>query len=291
MLVMSFFFTAVATYIVGLVGSSNSPVSGMTICAVLATGGLLTLFGYTGTEGMVATLGVAGVVCCVACTAGDTSNDLKTGLLVGASPRSQQIMQILGVTVAAFVLAPVLVVLHEGTQGGIGGDNLSAPQAGLFMALAQGFFGAGKGLPWNMIAWGAGIGVAIVVADLFLERVKSSFRLHVMPVAVGVYLPPGLSVTILAGGLLHWVLTRRRAPAVAEGAGPTPEERAAESARGAREKRLILGASGIIAGESLMGVLVCTLAYFGVTSLDPKAVISTAALLVLIWWLARRAKG
>jgi putative OPT family oligopeptide transporter len=115
MVVMAFFFTAVASYIVGLVGNSNSPVSGMTITAVLFTGGLLWLAGFTGMEGMVATLGVAAIVCCVACTSGDVCNDLKTGQLVGATPWRQQLMQILGVAVAALVMAPVLQLLHDNT--------------------------------------------------------------------------------------------------------------------------------------------------------------------------------
>ncbi len=108
MLVMGFFFTAVASYIVGLVGNSNSPVSGMTITAVLVAGAMLWLFNYSGVEAMVATLGVAAIVCCVACTAGDVCNDLKTGSIVGAAPFRQQIMQIVGVAVAAFVMAPDL---------------------------------------------------------------------------------------------------------------------------------------------------------------------------------------
>src|SRR5690606_6022011 len=121
MLVMSFFFTAVASYIVGLVGNSNSPVSGMTITAVLFTGGLLYVFGFSGMEGMVATLGVAAIVCCAACTSGDVCNDLKTGSLVGAAPFRQQIMQIAGIAAASLVMAPVLQLLHENTPGGIGG--------------------------------------------------------------------------------------------------------------------------------------------------------------------------
>ncbi len=132
MLVMAFFFSAVASYIVGLVGNSNSPVSGMTITAVLGAGALIYVFGYSGATGVVATLGVAGIVCCVACTSGDVCNDLKTGYLVGASPRNQQIMQVLGVCSAAFVLAPVMSVLHEGSLatggGGIGGPELPAPR-------------------------------------------------------------------------------------------------------------------------------------------------------------------
>ena len=123
MVIMAFFFTAVASYIVGLVGNSNSPVSGMTITAVLFTGGLLYVFGFSGKEGMIATLGVAAIVCCAACTSGDVCNDLKTGQIVGASPFRQQIMQIIGVGVASLVMAPIMQLLHENTPGGIGEEN------------------------------------------------------------------------------------------------------------------------------------------------------------------------
>jgi putative OPT family oligopeptide transporter len=253
MIVMSFFFTAVATYIVGLVGSSNSPVSGMTICAVLGTGGLLYVFGYSGVEGMIATLGVAGIVCCVACTSGDTSNDLKTGYLVGASPRLQQFMQVLGVLVASFVMAPVLVAIHQGSinngTGGIGGRELPAPQAGLFASLADGFFGEGQ-LPWDMIGWGVGIGLGILLLDGLIAATGSSFRLHVMPVAVGIYLPLGLSAPIFIGGIIHWLVARR-----------------AGSVEHSSVKRGVLIASGLVAGESLLGVLLAILAYFNITSL------------------------
>ena len=252
MLVMSFFFAAVASYIVGLVGSSNSPVSGMTITAVLGTGALILMFGFTGEAGMIATLGVAGVVCCVACTSGDVCNDLKTGQLVGASPRSQQRMQLVGVFVAAFVMAPVMNILHRGSlndgTGGIGGRDLSAPQAGLFASLAKGFFG-NESLAYDMVAWGAGIGVVILVIDAFLAKSKSTFRLHVMPVAVGMYLPFGLSVPILIGGLIHHFASRRNG---------TP----ADSVNGPG----ILITSGIIAGESLIGVLLGVLSYCGIAS-------------------------
>jgi len=244
MIVMAFFFTAVASYIVGLVGNSNSPVSGMTITAVLGTAVMISIFGYGGSDGILATLGVAGVVCCVACTAGDVCNDLKTGHLVGASPRLQQIMQILGVGVAAFVMAPVMTVLHE-SSGGIGSRDLPAPQAGLFAALAEGFF-RDKPLPWDMVAWGAGLGLGLLAVDQILKRVGSPFQLHVMPVAVGIYLPFGLSVPILVGGLLHYRLSRW--------AG---EERL---------RRGVLATSGIIAGESLVGVLLGILAYYGISN-------------------------
>lgn len=275
MLVMSFFFTAVASYIVGLVGNSNSPVSGMTITAVLATGGLIALFGFGGQAAMVATIGVAGVVCCVACTSGDVCNDLKTGYLVGASPRLQQIAEILGVVVAAFVMAPVMNVLHLGNldTGGIGGSELAAPQAGLFAALAEGFFGD-EPLPWGMVSIGLAIGVGLLLADLVLERLKLGFRLYVMPVAVGIYLPFEVAVPILIGGLLSYVVARWGG-----------------ASKDARLKRGVLVCSGIIAGESLAGVGLGFLAYMEVADagLDytPSQSLSFAALLAVVAWMYR----
>ena len=252
-LVLSFFFSAVASYIVGLVGNSNSPVSGMTITAVLATGLMVYASGYTGETGILAMLGVAGVVCCVACTSGDVCNDLKTGHLVGASPRNQQIAQVLGVVAAAFIMAPVLTILHEGSlkagTGGIGGEELVAPQAGLFASLAEGFFGSGN-IPWNMVGWGAGLAVAILIADLPLRAADSAFRLHIMPVAVGIYLPAELSVPILCGGILSHLIQRKDSPT------------------GLGERRGILIASGIIAGESLTGVILGLLAFLGIKAMS-----------------------
>ncbi len=237
MLAMGFFFTAVASYIVGLVGNSNSPVSGMTITAVLVAGGMLWLFNYSGMIGMVATLGTAAIVCCVACTAGDVCNDLKTGSLVGAAPFRQQMMQIGGVVVAAFVMAPILTLLHHNTPGGIGGSELSAPQASLFASLAEGFSGEAS-LPWGMMAIGAGLGVAILIVDTLLKSSRSSFRAHLMPIAVGMYLPFGLAIPILIGGLLaHWY-TRK-----------TPRAQQHDTLQ-----RGVLFSSGVIAGEALTAV-------------------------------------
>ena len=251
MFVMALFFTAVASYIVGLVGNSNSPVSGMTITTVLATGLMLVLFGFTGTTGMLAILGVAAVVCCTACTAGDVCNDLKTGQLVGASPRRQQIMQIGGVAVAALIMAPVLQLLHDYTPGGIGGKELAAPQAQLFASLARGFFGDGH-LPWNLVGTGAMIGLVLVGVDRLLARRGVAFRLHLMPVAVGMYLPFGLSVPIFLGGLLSALLHRKRPS--------SPETAAAQPG--------VLLASGAIAGEALTGVGIALAASLGFSRLE-----------------------
>ncbi len=250
MIVMAFFFTAVASYIVGLVGNSNSPVSGMTITAVLFTGGLLLLFGFSGMEGMVATLGVAAIVCCAACTSGDVCNDLKTGALVGASPYRQQIMQVLGVAAASLVMAPVLQLLHNNTPGGIGGRELSAPQASLFKSLVEGLFGQGD-LPWNMVGIGVAVGCVILVIDKVLEGRQTSFRMHVMPIAVGMYLPFGLVTPILIGGLIAHIV------------------RGGEEGNAADQRlhRGVLFASGMIAGESLMGVGIALLVSLGYSRL------------------------
>ena len=247
MIVMSFFFTAVSSYIVGLVGNSNSPVSGMTITTVLFTGALLLLFKFTGTVGMVATLGVAAIVCCAACTAGDVCNDLKTGSIVGASPYKQQIMQIAGIAVACLVMAPIMQLLHETTPGGIGGKELPAPQAALFANLARGFFGDGE-LPWNLVRIGALLGIIILGVDKFLEKKKTTFRAHIMPIAVGMYLPFLLATPILIGGILNFLITK--------GLNAKDAEK--------RARKGVLVASGTIAGESLTGVLLAILIKFGI---------------------------
>ena len=280
MIIMAFFFTAVASYIVGLVGNSNSPVSGMTITAVLFTGGMLYIFGFAGNEGMVATLGVAAIVCCAACTSGDVCNDLKTGQIVGSRPYRQQIMQIIGVGVASLVMAPILQLLHENTPGGIGGRELAAPQAGLFASLANGFFGDGN-LPLDMVAIGAVLGILILTLDYFLfdKNKPGGFRLHLMPIAVGMYLPFGLSTPILIGGLIAYFLTKRSKLA-------NTDDHVLQNG--------VLLSSGLIAGESLMGILLALFASAGITSinlgLQPGFVTGLTFLSAVgvIWWLYKK---
>jgi putative OPT family oligopeptide transporter len=253
MTVCAFFFVAVAAYIVGLVGSSNSPVSGMTICSVLLTSAFVALFGFSGDTAILATMGVAGVVCCATCTSGDVCQDLKTGHLVGATPYRQQWAEVLGVLTASFLMAPVLGLLHRAY--GIGTDThlppelkgqaLEAPQAVLFASLMDGFFGE-RDLPWGIIMFGMLAGLAIIVLDQMLLRPKGAkFRLHVMPVAVGMYLPFGLSTAILLGGLLSLFANNR----LSKG-GSTQEEVSSGHEHG------VLLASGLIAGEAIAGVLI-----------------------------------
>jgi putative OPT family oligopeptide transporter len=262
MLVMSFVFVAVASYIVGLVGSSNSPVSGMTICAVLATAGLLVVLGQTGPEGILATLGVAGVVCCAASSAGDISQDLKTGYLLGATPVRQQWMEVVGAAVSAVVMAPVMTVLHHAYGIGTGEPgSLKAPQATLFASLVEGIFGEGR-IPWSYVAAGVGVGAAIIAADQLLRLTKSTFRLPVMAVAVGMYLPLALTAPIFLGGLVAAISRDRR-----------------ESGSG------ILFASGLIAGEALVGVLLGLVIYVaslrGYSNVVPVPVFDSSAVSIL----------
>jgi putative OPT family oligopeptide transporter len=232
-LIASFLFVAVATYIVGLVGSSNSPVSGMTICALLMTAGVMLALGIEGNSAILATLGVAGVVCCAACTAGDIAQDLKTGQIVGATPIRQQWAEVIGVIIPALIFAPVMTLLHTGYT--IGSEELAAPQAAMFANLAQGFFGEGP-FSWTMIRYGAGVGVGIIILDSILSRFNSPYRTHIMPVAVGFYLSIALSVPIMIGGLISYFVSRGR------------KTRSEASDSG------VLYGSGLIAGEAMMGI-------------------------------------
>ncbi len=278
MVVASFFVVAIASYICGLVGSSNSPVSGMTISALLGTASLLLVFGYTGRSAILATLGVAAVVCCAACSAGDISQDLKTGYLVGATPKLQQWGEIVGAIVPAFVIAPVLTLLHR--SYGIG-TGLKAPQATLFASIAEGIFGEGH-LPFDMVWYGVALGIGIIVLDLLLKRAGSRFRLHLMPLAVGIYLPLTLSVPILLGGVIRTLVDRAAGRREDEGQAHDPG---------------ILFSSGLIAGEAIMGVVLAVVIYLGISlqiSLfgplagDLVSVAALAALAYLLYRIARR---
>jgi len=247
MIITSFFFVAVSSYIVGLVGSSNNPVSGMTISTVLFASALLLLFGMRGDSGIIAALGVAGVVCCAACTAGDVSQDLKTGYLVGATPWKQQWAQVIGVIAPAFVIAPILTVLHKSYGIGIpvreGVEFLKAPQANLFASIVTAMFNPEASMPWGMVIAGMLVGIGIIVLDEGLRRKGSEFRTYIMPVAVGIYLPWSLGVPIFIGGVAAAVTGRI-----------VGVKKAKESVH-----RGVLVGSGLIAGEALMGIIMAFL--------------------------------
>lgn len=273
MIVCSFLFVAVSSYIVGLVGSSNNPVSGMTISALLVSGALFLVLGFKGDSAILATLGVAAVVCCAACTAGDCSQDLKTGYLVGSTPKYQQFAQIIGVVIPAFVIAPVLTLLHSAY--GIG-DGLKAPQASLFASITKAMFGEGD-IPVNMVIYGVVFGMIIILIDsIFLKNKK--FRLHLMPMAVGIYLPVTLAIPIFAGGLIRFLVSKK-----------------GEEVEDGKDSGVLLS-SGLIAGEAIMGVGIAVVLYFAGDALALKVnpllreVLSVVAFLALASYLYKISK-
>lgn len=256
MLVAGFLFAAVAGYMAGLVGSSNNPISGVTIATILTSALLLVaLVGTDSVIGPAAAVLIGAVVACAAAIAGDNMQDLKAGRLLGATPIKQQIMQIVGVVSAAFVMAPVLTLLL--TAYGIGPPTaahpnpLAAPQATLMAAVASGVFGGG--LPWTMVAWGMALAAAIIALDVVLERRGSEFRTPVLAVAVGIYLPLELSTAIFVGGLVAWAAGR-----VYRRAGVGGDARMQASLAAAKEtgdRYGLLFAAGLITGEALVGIL------------------------------------
>ena len=240
MVVAAFLFSAVAGYMAGLVGSSNNPISGITIATILLTSLLLWwLIGSEEGAGSAAAIMVGAVVCCAAAISGDTFQDLRAGYLLGATPWRQQLAQVLGVVSAVLVIAPILNLLLAAY--GIGPPDadhprsLAAPQATLMASVVRGVFEGG--LPWGMIACGALIGVAIIAVDVYLTRRGSTWRAPVLAVAVGLYLPLELSTAIFVGGLLAHFASRGRAPGAAS------------------ERHGMLFAAGLITGEALVGIL------------------------------------
>ncbi len=234
MLVAGFFFAAVAGYMAGLVGSSNNPISGVTIATLLFTSLLLlAMLGRDSTVGPAAAIFVGAVVACAAAISGDTMQDLKAGHILGATPWKQQVAEFIGVISAAFVMSPVLFLLQE--RYGIGtADGLAAPQATLMASVATGVFGGG--LPWMMVQIGGVIAVLLIILDKVLEARGAEFRTPVLAVAVGIYLPIELSSSIFVGGLIAWIASRRLG-------GREPAQTG------------LLFASGLITGEALVGIL------------------------------------
>ena len=254
MVVAGFLFCSVSAYMAGLVGSSNNPVSGITISTILfAAVVLLLLMGPNAALGPVATVMIGAVVCCAACIAGDNLQDLKAGYIIGATPWKQQIMLAVGAVVCALIMAPVLNLLAKAYGIGIVSPEhphpLAAAQATLIASVAKGLFGGQ--LPWSMIEIGALIGVAIIVLDEILRVRGAKFRVPVLGAAVGIYLPLDVTMPIFLGGLLTWVVERAfRAHAGAKGMKLNSDDTERLHRKGT------LFAAGLITGEALMGILI-----------------------------------
>ena len=252
--IFGFFFAAVSSRMVGLIGSSNNPVSGMAIATLLATTVLLKITGTAGTKGMVGAIAIGGIICVVAAIAGDTSQDLKTGFLVGATPRKQQVGEIIGVIASAISIGYVLDLLNR--AWGFGGTEIPAPQGMMMKMIVEGIMNAQ--LPWSLIF--IGVFVAIVIEILGVP---------VMPVAVGMYLPFSLSAGIMCGGIIRWFVEKRT----------KKDEKFNKEA----VERGTLYTSGLIAGEGLMGIL---LAVFAVLhwDIDISSKFSIGQIGSLIMW-------
>ena len=227
-LITAFLFSSIAAYMAGIVGSSNNPISGITIATILISALFINYMGFVSEKGMIASILFGSIICCSAAISGDNMQDLKTGYIIGATPFKQQIMQIIGTGASALTITFVLNVLHSAYT--IGSDSLPAPQANLMKVVVEGVFN--KTLPWDWIIMGIIIGSIIIFIDIIQEKKKSNFRFPVLAVAVGIYLPIGLSIPIFLGSLISYLNTDKN-----------------------HEKGIIF-ASGLITGEAIMGILI-----------------------------------
>lgn len=234
-IVFGFFFATVSSRMVGLVGSSNNPVSGMAIATLLLATALLKATGHTGFAGMTSAICIGTIICIVAAMAGDISQDLKTGYIVGATPVKQQIGEIIGGVAAAIAIGGVMYLLNSAY--GFGSTELPAPQATLMKLVVEGVMGGT--LPWGLVL--AGVGIAIVIELLGLP---------VLPVAIGLYLPIYLSAPIFVGGMIRYFFDKK---------AKSSDEAVAAKAKDAADKG-ILYSSGLIAGEGLVGILLAIFA-------------------------------
>lgn len=246
MLITAFLFAAVGGWIVGLVGNSNQPVSGLTLSTLIIAALVLLLFGVKGLPGIAAVLGVAAVVCCVACMSGDMIQDLKIGRMVGGTPWKMELGELISTIIVAFVLVLPIIILHKGNIAaggmGIGGAQLPAPQAGLMAQLATGIVGGE--MPWGLVVIGMCFSLGLIL-------VKAPAP---MLIAVGMYLPFETTFAIFIGGAFKWfsdVMKKRRG----------------EETEGGEGKGILI-ASGFIAGEAITGVVLAGLVLLGIPSLS-----------------------
>ena len=235
--VFGFFFATVSSRMVGLVGSSNNPVSGMAIATLLIATLILKVTGANGASGMSAAIAIGSIICIVAAIAGDTSQDLKTGFILGATPKKQQIGEIVGVVASAFAIGGTLYLLDK--AWGFGSEELAAPQATLMKMIVEGVMEAK--LPWDLI-----------IIGIFIAVVVEMVGIPVLPFAIGIYLPVHLNACIMVGGLIRLVMEKIN--------------------KDKKEKEDIINdgilfCSGMIAGEGIVGILLAILAVFGVGSM------------------------
>jgi putative OPT family oligopeptide transporter len=235
MIITGFLFSAVTGYLIGIMGSSNNPISGLTLPSLVLSAVLVVIFGKTGVGGVAATLGVAAVVCCALGTAG-LVQDLKVGHILGGTPWKMEASNLLSVLITSFVLFWPLAILHSGTEGGIGGSQLPAPQAGLMAALTQGIVGGQ--MAWPLLLFGAAFAIGLIL-------IKSPSPTLI---AVGMYLPFESTSAIFVGGIIKYILDKFM-----------ERKQLAKEQKEKTENTGILLASGLVAGEAITGVILAGL--------------------------------
>ena len=266
--IFGFFFATVSSRMVGLVGSSNNPVSGMAIATLLIATFLLKITGDVGAHGMQGAIAIGSIICIVACMSGDTSQDLKTGYILGATPKKQQIGEILGVIVSGLAIGGVLLLLDK--AWGFGSEAIPAPQATLMKMIVEGVMN--ENLPWALVFIGAFIAISVEIIGI-----------SALPVAIGLYLPLELSSTIMLGGLVRLVIDQKNKK--------SGQKENADSSDG------ILFCSGMIAGEGLVGILLAIFAVAGIDSAidlsgsfttgQVGGVIAIIIMVALVWLYAK----
>ncbi|MBQ2708989.1 MAG: oligopeptide transporter, OPT family, partial [Clostridia bacterium] len=245
--IFGFFFATVSSRMVGLVGSSNNPVSGMAIATLLIATLILKLTGEAGASGMQAAIAIGSIICIVSAIAGDTSQDLKTGFLLGATPKKQQFGEVIGVVASALAIGATLNLLDS--AWGFGSEELAAPQATLMKMVIEGIMEGN--LPWGLILIGVCIAIVVEVVGI-----------PVLPFAIGVYLPVQLNACIMIGGIIRLFFDRMK----------ESDEKKEIINNG------VLFCSGMIAGEGLVGILLALLAVFGIADvIDLSGVLNLPA--------------
>jgi putative OPT family oligopeptide transporter len=282
--IAAFLFTTVAGYLAGIIGSSNNPISGVTIATLLIMSIVLFILGARGAIGMATAIGVAALICCSAAIAGDVTQSLKTGQLIGSTPKYLQISMFIGVAVAAVVIAPTLTVLHAAYT--IGSPNLPAPQALAMKGIVEGIFGGN--MNWLMVLFGMELAVFLIILDK-----------PVLPIAIGLYLPFSLTIPIMLGGIVHFFIDRavddRFGHKLSHIQDKKQKESQIEKIKEKVHNKGVLFSSGLIAGEALMGIIMAVLVVRGVSLAmvgEPIVILGVIFFLFLaflLWWFGRQA--
>ncbi len=281
--VAAFLFTTVAGYLAGIIGSSNNPISGVTIATLLIMSLVLFALGARGDIGMATAIGVAALICCSAAIAGDVTQSLKTGQLLGSTPKYLQISMFIGVIFAAIVIAPTLMVLHEAYV--IGSDNLPAPQALAMKGIVEGIFGGN--MNWLMVLFGMELAVLLIIMDR-----------PVLPIAIGLYLPFSLTLPIMLGGMVHLAVDRavdaRYKQEMSMIASKKERSSRLEKIKEKIHNKGILFSSGLIAGEALMGIILAVFVVRGMSLAivgEPIVILGVLIFLFLaflLWWFGQK---